>query len=107
MTMPLDESHPDYPLTRFISEFLESCIADGMPWPIYLVTIAANQTVYVTQYQESDSGTGLDVQDVCERIVEPGFGLPISMTAISPATGQGASCRIEHGKEGATLMVRH
>jgi len=47
-----------------------------------------------------------DVGAVCERIVDPGFVLSITLIAISPLNGQSASGQIEQGKDQLQLVTR-
>ena len=82
-------------LSDFIAEFFDGC---GIEPPFFFVAIASNGSVVITQF--SDIG---EQQDVCERVIEPGFALPIVLTVIS-LDGRGASARIVNDDLGMRLM---
>lgn len=84
-----------YALSDFIAEFLDGC---GIEPPFFFVSIAINGSIMITQF--SDIG---EQQEVSERIIEPGFAVPMVLTVIS-LDGRAASARIVKGDHGRQLM---
>jgi hypothetical protein len=81
-------------LAAYMREFFQHCaFVIKMRRPIYLVSIAANDAVFVVRFNEDEDSDDFVTTPICEHTPDAGFMLPIVVTAID-LDGNGSSARI-------------
>jgi hypothetical protein len=86
-------------LSRFLADCIETCIAQGMTFPILLVAVGVNGAVMAARYTPSPAGDSLDFTTVVEAKAK--LKLPINVM-ICDRSGWAARSVII--REGARLL---